>query len=111
MAGNCKFQLSIKSKDGTVLLNCYADTKEEFVSQIVVLQEVNATLCPFVPEPPANQPRPSVYEQKPQSLDCGLCGSQDIRSRSDIKNGRRWSGKFCNNCGAANFGHGWQKGK
>lgn len=104
----CKFQLSLKSLDGTVLLNCYADTAEEFKAQITELQIIKVTIAPA----PAAPPAPS-YGQKPDSniseFNCGLCGSQDISSKSGQKNGRQWHGRFCNACGAANFGRGWAK--
>ena len=103
---DCKFQLSLKSLDGTVLLNCYADTAEEFKAQITELQIIKATITPV----PIVPPKPSVYEQRPsEELGCGICGSQDINAKSGVKNGRQWSGKFCNGCGAANFGRGWNK--
>lgn len=101
---DCKFQLSLKSLDGTVLLNCYADTAEEFKAQITELQTIKKTLTPT----PVTSNQKPAYEQRPnEGLDCGLCGSQDITSKNGTKNGRQWSGRFCNNCGAANFGREW----
>lgn len=114
MADNCKFQCSLKnSKDGLVLLNCYADTAEEFAKQIDVLKQVKEELFPKTIEAPVVlAPSYAVGATSVSgefSPNCGLCKSADINSKSGFKNGRQWNGRFCNACGAADFGRGWSK--